>query len=241
MKRVFYIQFALMLGCSADTFSEGDADPVADAAANLDGNPALDGDPDALSSPDADGGIGQESGWEGSIDSGDSGSDVVVSTSRRVFVTSATTTPDFGGLSQADARCESAATSASLGGTWKAWLSTTATSASSRLEHATVPYKLIGGTVIASDWTGLTSGTLQHAIDLDENGTLVSTATVATGTTASGSSATNNCNDWTSKTSSYSEAAGETTAQATDSSWTNAFSYVCSGAALVSLYCVEQP
>jgi len=239
MKRAFYIQFVpfiLFFGCSADIFEAGDADPSpdADAASSLDAASPLDAEAGSL-----DGSTDPDVSGESDVKL-DAPAEGASPTSRRIFVTSKTMTPDFGGLSQGDAICQNAAQGAGLGGTWMAWLSTGQTSAASRLEHATVPYKLVTGTTVASDWTVLTGGTLAHAIDRDETGALDATATVATGTTASGGSASGNCNGWTSKTSSFSEAAGETTAQATDSSWTDAFSYVCSGATLVSLYCVEQ-
>jgi hypothetical protein len=236
MNRVFYMFF--LLGCSTDTFTgvDGDADPPGDSA--VDPETSADGGTPE-SSPDASGEASSLDADAATLDALDAPVDGPSTTLRRVFVTSKTMTPDFGGLSQADAICMTAASS--LGGNWKAWLSTSSTSAASRLEHATVPYKLLDGTEIAADWTHLTSGTLLHAIDLDEHKNLFATATVATGTDASGNATSHTCADWTNKTSSYSDTAGETTLQATDSSWTNAFSYVCSGSALVSLYCVEQP
>jgi hypothetical protein len=39
------------------------------------------------------------------------------------------------------------------------------------MARATVPYTLVDGTVVASDFTGLTSGTLLHGIDITELGT----------------------------------------------------------------------
>jgi hypothetical protein len=53
-------------------------------------------------------------------------------------------------------------------GTYMAWLSST--SASARLTHATVPYMLVSGVVIASNWESLISGSLLHPIDLTETG-----------------------------------------------------------------------
>ena len=82
------------------------------------------------------------------------------------------------GLKGADVLCQRAAQSAGLTGSFKAFLSDTATSAATRLNHATVPYELVDGTVVASDFTGLTSGTLSHAINLDENGAASAPGTV---------------------------------------------------------------
>lgn len=62
------------------------------------------------------------------------------------------------GLDGADKICQSRANAASLGGTWKAWLSTHVNSAGSRLSHNNGPYTLVDGTtVIANNWTDLTS------------------------------------------------------------------------------------
>jgi hypothetical protein len=46
-------------------------------------------------------------------------------------------------LSGADAKCQSEANTAGLSGTYKAWLSSTTTNAANRLNHATVPYKMM--------------------------------------------------------------------------------------------------
>ena len=239
MNRVFCIFLPSLLACSADTFvgvdDSGDTGPALDGAVadafDPDADPSLDGSggPD-VGGKDADSGLGL-----------DALPDAALPLLRRVFVTSATMTPDFGGLSQADAICVSAASSASLGGHWKAWLSSSTVSASSRLEHATVPYKLLDGTEIAKDWSGLTSGTLEHAIDLDEHKNFTSSSSATfTGAKADGSSGLT-CLDWTTKSNSYSQTAGQSIAAATDSSWTQAFTYPCGGSEAMSLYCVEQP
>jgi hypothetical protein len=238
MNRVFYILLPSLAACVGDTFTGidlPDTGPALDGAAadgpDADADPPLDGSGGLdVSSGDADSGLGL-----------DATLDAALPLFRRVFVTSATMTPDFGGLSQADAICASAASSVSLGGHWKAWLSSSSVSASIRLEHATVPYKLLDGMEIAKDWSGLTSGTLEHAIDLDEhkNFTNSSSATF-TGTKADGSSGST-CLDWTTKSNAYSQTAGQSIAAATDSSWTQAFTYPCGGAEAMSLYCIEQP
>jgi hypothetical protein len=51
-----------------------------------------------------------------------------------------------------------------------AWLSDSTGSSSTRFTRATVPYKLVNGSTVASNWTALTSGTLAHAMDLTETG-----------------------------------------------------------------------
>src|SRR5438105_668310 len=51
---------------------------------------------------------------------------------KRVFVTHATFRGDFGGESFADEQCNLAAWAAGLGGTWRAWLSTSSAAAIDR-------------------------------------------------------------------------------------------------------------
>jgi hypothetical protein len=64
-----------------------------------------------------------------------------------------------------------------LSGTYKAWISTGNVDARQRLSHSTTPYALVDGTVVAKDWTQLTSGSLQHAIDQNESGRAPSVGT----------------------------------------------------------------
>lgn len=88
-----------------------------------------------------------------------------------IFVTSQAFTGNLGGIAGADAKCQTLAQAAGRPGTFKAWLGNATTSAASRVTHATIPYVLVDGTTVAGDFTGLTSGTLLHAIDVTELGT----------------------------------------------------------------------
>jgi hypothetical protein len=85
-----------------------------------------------------------------------------------IFVTSQLYNGNLGGLAGADCQCQSLAYVAGLPGIYKAWLSDSKASASSRLAHGSVPYKLVDGTIVANNWAGLTSGTLLHAISKTE-------------------------------------------------------------------------
>ncbi len=127
------------------------------------------------------------------------------------FVTSHVYSANLGGLSGADATCQAHAETAGLPGVYKAWLSDSMTSAADRLSHATVPYSLVDGTLIANDWSALTSGHLVHSIDLSETrgpapGVRINPdpATVWTGTDPSGlwenkfgEHMLGDCNGWT--------------------------------------------
>ncbi len=160
---------------------------------------------------------------------------------RRVFVTS----QNFGGiigdggLAGADARCQAAATGgAALGGSWKAWLSDSTTTAASRLGHATVPYKLINGTTIANNWTDLTDGSLVSKINIDEFGKEVPSADVWTGTAGDGLYAGSSCNNWTSRDSSVTGMIGNVSA-VRSVAWTRSGpGSACSNSG--KLYCFEQ-
>ena len=144
---------------------------------------------------------------------------------RFVFATSAQYKGDFTpmannpdgltGLALADLRCQQ------LGGdsSYKAWLSTTAASPSTRFDTAfTGLYHLPkNGSIVAMGWKDLISGTLLHAIDSDESGTTIQ-GNVWTNTLTDGSKADDqDCTGWTSQ-------AGTTTvgtSSANDMTWTN--------------------
>ena len=89
----------------------------------------------------------------------------------KVFASSTRVPGDIGGLSGADTECQRLASNVGLPGTYKAWLSDSNTSVTSRFTKATVPYTLPGGEVVATSWADLTSGNaLDHAIDQTETG-----------------------------------------------------------------------
>ena len=92
-----------------------------------------------------------------------------VSGENRVFVTSASYTGNLGGVSGADQKCQDSANSASLGGTWKAWVS----NVSARFIHSNKRYKLLNGTTIANNWADLTDNDLISGISVNESGNTV--------------------------------------------------------------------
>lgn len=151
----------------------------------------------------------------------------------RVFVTSGTQSGNFGGLAAADALCQSAATGAGLGGTWVAWLSSSAADAKNRLGTARGFVRMDGapfGDTVAS----ITSSPhIFNAIHLDEHGVDVGTVTVWTGTDADGTKSSSTCTDWT--TTSGSATTG-TTGGGPDA-WTARTTPTCS--APRHLYCFE--
>jgi hypothetical protein len=135
--------------------------------------------------------------------------DVVVVAPRTVFVASGPYIGgELGGLTGADATCQSLAEDAGLKGTYRAWLSDSASSPSTRFTKDGGPFMLVDGTVVADDWAALTSGALMHAINRDEVGgaPLAGNATCAgaavtvvwtdTNTDGTRTSLVETCGDW---------------------------------------------
>jgi hypothetical protein len=184
----------------------------------------------------SDAGIG---GAGGSIDAGvDTGGPS--GTSKTVFVSSVLTADaKFGSLAAADALCQSLADGATLGGTWKAWLSDQREWPATRFTHAAVPYRLRDGTIVANDWAALTSGTLAHAIDHDETGALATGVTeVWTGTNPDGTYEGDSCKNWTSNgPNPFVGSVG--LFDSTDSTWTNVYLQFCDRT-MLRVYCFEQ-
>jgi hypothetical protein len=121
----------------------------------------------------------------------------------RVFVTNATFSGDLGGLAGADAKCQAAASAANLSGTYRAWLSTTASSpaADATFTKASGPYRRVDGVQVVADWADLTDGTLGAAIRVTETGTQLFNNSVWTHTlpdgTAGGVAHGGDCAGWT--------------------------------------------
>jgi hypothetical protein len=157
---------------------------------------------------------------------------------RRVFVT-ATQMGDgnIGGLSGADGICQGAADVQGIGGIWKAWLSDATSAPSNRFVLASVPYRLLDGTLIANNWADLTSGSLGHPIDVDE--TLrhpLATLEVWTGTLPAGLGTGATCSDWTNASVNMTGTVGLT--NASNAQWSNGYVQFCdrtNGASLLFL------
>lgn len=132
---------------------------------------------------------------------------------KRVFISSATFFPDFGGTNQADTACQNMATAAGLPGTYRAWVSTTSSPVNARFTQSTDPYVMVDGTMIASNWADLTDGTIAHGIDRTEAGNVLPSTGITnchgsptcaqtyTGTNPDGSAYANDdqCLNWTTR------------------------------------------
>lgn len=190
------LALGVLAACSSKPPSDGGGDiPLpdrleggADADAAADVKPGSDAGADDAAAPlDAD----------ADVDAGCSGA----ACERVVFATSGTFVGNnLGGLLGADAKCQAAADASThprvKGRRFQAWLSTTATAVKDRLVHGTLAYRKPGGTVVASNWTDLTKGTLQSGIGEDENGATVS-GSAWTGSTNAGLNGPNQCDAWT--------------------------------------------
>jgi hypothetical protein len=156
----------------------------------------------------------------------------------RVFVSNATFTAGLGGYAGADMKCQSAATAASLGGTWKAWVSDNGSSPSARFTQSSIGYRLLDGSVVAANWGALTGGGLTHPIDLDETiKPFQGVSEVWTATQTNGTLSQDGCNSFT--TTGYTDPfVFEGLADKTTAAWTSVYQQRCDRSA--HLYCFEQ-
>jgi hypothetical protein len=146
-------------------------------------------------------------------------------------------TPDLGGHSGADQICQAAADGKGLGGIWMAWVSDASGSPASRFTRAKVPYLLLDGTSIASNWADLTDGMLSSPISRDESGVAVVDREVWTGTDSTGAATAEDCANWSVVTPAVLALQGLNTFA--DSRWSQVYSQFCDRTD-VSLYCFEQ-
>ena len=164
----------------------------------------------------------------------------------RVFVTSTSRRGNFGGLAGADQVCQDLAAGAGLSGNYKAWLSDATCSPGTRFTQAQGPYQLVNGTVIAGNWTELTSGSLAHEINVDEHGEPlpdptalndVWTATTPSGTRYTFGAAVVDCENWTQEDVDHFGGLG--TSSVASANWTQAgIAITC--ATRNRLYCFQQ-
>ena len=110
------------------------------------------------------------------------------------------------------------------------------TSPAARFNHSTGPYQLVDGTQVADNWADLTDGSIDHAIDLDQDGLAVGAPPTWTGTRIDGTVDADHCFDWTSSNFGDSGMGGVTTDA--DNNWTSNLPFPCS--VMAHLYCFEQ-
>lgn len=185
---------------------------------------------------------------------------------KRVFITSTTYTGDLktagsnvslgsatSGLHGADKICQSRARVANLSGTWKAWLSDTATSVNSRFNRYNGSYITLGNQIIARNWTdlitakqdGSTYGSyLLNSIVSTELNTNAGAQPVWTNTYPQNAGITSNdyhnenCGNWTLGLQSYLGTGWKGTSGNNNFRWTYDTTQLCNTHA--RLYCFEQ-
>lgn len=152
---------------------------------------------------------------------------------------------DLGGLTGADAKCQSLAVAAGGGDhTWKAYLSTTgqgAVNAKDRIGAG--PWRNKAGTLVANTTADLHAAgfNLPQASILDEKGAAIPTNRhdVLTGSTQAGVAVNNaNCQNWTNSGGGNNAAVGHTDSDQTGNNaadrWNNAHNVACSAQAMLN-------
>lgn len=159
--------------------------------------------------------------------------------SKRAFVSSAATyTGNLGGISGADNICQGLANTAGIGGTWRAFLSTSTVNAVNRSTYAGRIVNMKGQTLSDNGWAGLRFN-IPASIFWDQNGNPLPTMTnefAHTGTAADGTASSGeNCNNWTSNSAAVNTVIGLPYSSTTD--WIAYTPTNCSNPR--RLYCIE--
>lgn len=151
----------------AGTGGQGGAPPLVSAGA---GGLAGSGGFDPLGGAGGQGAAGASGGENAMGGSGGEGGSGEPSV-KIAFVSSVAYTGNLGGLDGADAKCAALASAANLSGTFRAWLSDSTGSPSTRFTKATVDYVFVDGTtVFAHGWTDLISPSPKPAFNVNELG-----------------------------------------------------------------------
>ena len=137
------------------------------------------------------------------------------------FVTSTLYTGNLGGVSGADAICQTHADNAGLQGTFKAWISDNlGSSPSTTFTQNPGPYVFVGGRVVANNWADLTDGTIGERFNGNELGVGVSTHLWSNTNTDGTSFGGVNCSNWTSASASVFGWHGSSCSGCKNSKWT---------------------
>jgi hypothetical protein len=163
------------------------------------------------------------------------------STAKRIFASAQLMTGKLGGLSGADSLCGVWAQAATLGGSWKAFLSTsgsTGVNAKDRINEVGPWYNVNRTTKLFNNKTGFTIGTLA-AIRTEYGGSASGNAW--TGTKADGTAdGTQNCSNWSNETTEYASMGTPSKTLSEGAAWMakGGNAPACSTPARV--YCIEQ-
>lgn len=151
----------------------------------------------------------------------------------------------IGGLDGADAKCQTVADGANLPGLYKAWLSDSTGSPSTRFTQYAGPYERVDSVRLANSWADLTDGTLLAPLDKTETGaqstgnTACGPGDIWTNTAVDGTPrGSNDCADWTVGTG---ETASTGLVSSATSTWTvNPACLAGPCGARLPIYCFQQ-
>lgn len=149
------------------------------------------------------------------------------------FVTSSVHTGNLGGLAGADAICQARANALALGGTYRAWLSTSAINAPARFAGAS-GWVRVDGKPFTNTIAQLVAGRVYYPLALNERGGSELGESVWTGTSSSGVLSGTACTNWTDATTAISGTIGYT--HYGTNSWTQNGGGACSSSQ--HLYCL---
>ena len=155
-----------------------------------------------------------------------------------VFVTSTKYTGNLGGVAGADAKCQDRAYAAGLPGTYKAWISDSSGTPSTRFNKSTFLYVRVDGALVANSWTDLIDGSIINPISITVFGTTQTGAWPQLAWTDTKQNGTRgwwvDCNNWTSSSGSgYNGIITSVNYQ-----WSLMYGVTCSR--LNHLYCFQQ-
>jgi hypothetical protein len=166
---------------------------------------------------------------------------------KRIFVTSLATTGNLmaagngtNGLDGGDRLCAAAAAAATLGGSWKAWLSSSSVNAIDRVADVGPWYLVDRCTLVFANKAAMVVTGPAAAIDRRADGSMAPPVDLWTGTKATGVKDAFTCNDWTNDQPihGYEGTVGIGSNLAFAGSWTETATDPCHLSAV--LICIEQ-
>lgn len=229
-----WVALAGIVSCGGGDSADGDgALPLPERS--LDAGAADVALADRTDPPAADAGVG-DAKTDGPKYTGCSGA---IDCERVVFTTTKEYDGTFGGIPEADQRCQTHADASQnprvKGRKFVAWLSTTNSAASDRLVHGTKPYIRPDGATAAKSFADLADGLLSVPLSLNEDGAAPGGSNrVWTGTNPGGASGNQTCGQWKDPALKGLRGALVQTGPA----WTAAAADLCSQVG--HLYCIEQ-
>lgn len=115
-----------------------------------------------------------------------------------------------GGLAGADLKCQAIADAHDFPGSYKAWLSDSATHRTARIK-GDGPWKRVDGTLVFEDLLHMSAGVPLASVDKTADNVSSNTSSFWSGSTRIGESRSDNCLDWTSNASSEKGETGDAT------------------------------